>query len=163
MKRPSSGEAELVESVTSWRYREVGETDLGDREELNATELDERIRCALCRLDADFFDSLATACREIKKPKVSPHEKSLWALARAFETFKRSNPKRLGKLFLYSLAPEDRPTWGEVVEVARTKFELPHHSKKTMQRLRRELGTVAIHLPDATRGKAKKRGQKKIF
>jgi hypothetical protein len=149
-----------VELLRSWRWREIKETDLGDRDELNAAELDEQIRKALCNLDAEFFERLMRACRELKTTKANPHEESLWALANAFETFKRSNPTRLGRFLLYSMAPENQPTWSEVVELARWKFGLPHHSKKTMQRLRRELGTVAIHLPNPPRGRAKKRGHK---
>lgn len=135
-----------VQLVNSWRYREAKITDLCDRDELNASELDALIHNALCDLDADFFDRLAHACREIKKPKVIPHEELLRALSKAYGNLRHNG--------------HENPTWREVVELARRKFGLIRHSASTMKRIRRELGTVAILLPNPPRGKAKKRAHK---
>jgi hypothetical protein len=135
---------DLVSLVRSWRYWNAAAPDSIDFHRKHF-QLMGMIISALEKLDTSCLKELTQASRTLSRGK--PHASLLWAFEWAY----------------YKLKTNGRnPTWRDVRERASGEFGFKLPPQRTLRRIRNELELkLGIHLSNARRGRAKKRGQQK--
>jgi hypothetical protein len=135
---------DLASLVKSWRYWNAAAPDSIDFHRKHF-QLMGRIISALEKLDTSFPEELTRAFRTLERGK--PHAFFLWAFESAYYKLKTDG---------------QNPTWKDVRELASGEFDFKLPPQRTLRRIRNEFEQkLGIRLPNARRGRAKKRGQQK--
>ena len=153
----------LAELVQAWRFRRAGVVEKGDREDIDAKELDRLIHNALCDRDGNFFASLGKAVEFSKKiddiRRQAGRDQAEREGGEALRIWLRERMRNIDpvdslRTAYISFDPAWNPTWREVVELAKEIQQLdPEISERHLRRLRKEARLE--HLPNGRPGRPK--------